>query len=411
MPTENRLFRNIGSVTISGALGGASSALFWLIAARRFPVSQIGIAGLIASLAAVVNVLTSFGFIGAAIHNIASRRGNGGLLLIGTSASTLFSVLGSVVVALAVLVIPGANHYNLSIPALLVVLSLLSGGAAMGGITDVVAGPLGNNWLGPVRNAAMGVFRIVLVLALPVDAHALPLAFAFALPVIVTAAVSTAFFAIQMRGREPHFWPDAEQRAAYWKFSLHSLPSTVVMSILPTAPPAIAVWIIGAKQGAVFYIDWNAFVLANLLIASATVLGISPEVDHHKLVQTVRRIALLCASAMFLGGPIFLLLYGHFYFQYGWIGISLLGLSLLPYSQEQLQITSLRRVHAHATTTRLTTTLAIGCFGGLILGAQAGTVWGMTLGWLATTTGLLVAGTVLGKGNTRVAEWFPSLQR
>ena len=144
MAAQTRLFKNIGSVTIAGAIGGASSAVFWLIAARRFAVSEIGIAGLVASLAAVVNVLTSFGFIGAAIHNISSRRGNGGLLLIGTSASALFSVLGSIVVAFGIYVIPGANPHELSIVKLCVVLSLLSGGAAMGGITDVVAARLGN---------------------------------------------------------------------------------------------------------------------------------------------------------------------------------------------------------------------------------------------------------------------------
>ena len=411
MPTENRLFRNIGSVTISGALGGASSALFWLIAARRFPVSQIGIAGLIASLAAVVNVLTSFGFNGAGIQNVALRRGNGGLLLIGTSASTLFSVLGSAAVALAILVIPGANHYDLSVLGILIVLSLLSGGAAMGAITDVVAGPLGNNWIGPFRNAVMGIFRIALVLALPSGTHALPLACAFSLPVILTATLATIFLAVQMKRSETEFWPDAQQRIAFWKYSMQSFPSTVVMNILPTAPPAIAVWIIGAKLGAVFYIDWNAFVLANLLVASATVLGIAPEVDHRKLIQTVRRIALLCASAMFLGGPIFLLLYGRIYFHYGWVGISILGLSLLPYSQEQLQITSLRRVQAHSITTRLTTTLAIGCFAGLTLGALAGSVWAMTVGWLAATTGLLAVGTLLDKRNSRISHWFPSLQQ
>jgi O-antigen/teichoic acid export membrane protein len=409
--SQSRLFRNIGSVTISSAIGGAASFVFWLVAAHRFSLSRIGTSGaLVVTLANVINVVTSLGFNGASIANAHTKRGNGGLLVIGTVGSAVLSVGGSGVVVAIMLVIARHSLIMRNPLELFLLLSLLSGAAAIGGVSDVVGGPLGNAWLAPVRNTVLLALRMVVVFSLGRTSSAIAIAFAFAFPMIVTSVVSTIFLIIEVRIRESRFWPDFTQRRAFWKYSLHSLPSTVVMSTIPTAAPLIAIAVIGTKLSAVFYMSWNGMVLANIVIASATVLGVAPDIDHDYLIRLVRRVAGVCSVLMTLGGPVFLLLFGGIYFRDGAVGISLLGLSLYPYGQEQLQVTMLRRAGDHHRTSRITLVLGVVTLSGLAIGGIGGSVWSMALGWLAATTGLLLIGTRL-TSRQHFGNWLPALPR
>ena len=138
MSSQNRLFRNIGSVTISSAIGGAASFVFWLVAAHRFSLSRIGTSGaLVVTLANVINVVTSLGFNGASIANAHTKRGNGGLLVVGTAGSAILSVCGSGVVVMIMLLIARHSQIMRSPLELFLLLSLLSGAAAIGGVSDV----------------------------------------------------------------------------------------------------------------------------------------------------------------------------------------------------------------------------------------------------------------------------------
>lgn len=391
---------------MAGAIGGASSAVFWLVAARRFTVAEIGVAGGVASLAALVNVVTSLGFTGASLQNVSNRRGDGSLLLEGSGVSAALSILGSAVVVVALQFIPGPFSH-LSAWELLGVLSIFSAAAAIGTITDVVGGPLGSAWLAPARALAIFALRLVWILGLSRSSGPLALVLVFAAPTLVTAVLALGYLVWREVAKSSLFRADAAQRAAYWKFALHSLPSTMMLNILPVAPPIIAVWVLGAHLGGVFYICWSGFVVGNLIVAAATVLGMSGDVDEQHLVRTVRRIAAMSATLMALIGPFALLLYGRTYFTSGWLAVFLLGVALWPYAQVQLQVTLLRRAHDHMRTTRITSLLCAAGIGSMALGGTIGTTWAMAAGWLLCVSAMLFAGTQLARRG-ELPRWLPS---
>jgi O-antigen/teichoic acid export membrane protein len=410
MGIKNSFLVNVGSMTGGGFIGGATTGIFWLVAARRFPIAAIGVAGGVASLAALVNVMTSIGFTGALVQNVPSRKGNGGLLLVGSLSSGLLSVAGSGVVVVVFVSIFGGSFRWFDTASLMLILSMLSASSPIGMMADVVAAPVGSVWFAPVRGIVQGALRIVAVLFVPLHTGAFGLDMAFAVPMVLTSFIGIALLSLNLNRHEHGFWPTSQQRKSYWHFSIHSLPSTMILSILPTAPPVLAVWILGDNLGGVFYICWNGFVIANLLVASATVLGISPDVPPEDLIRIVRRIASICSILMTVGGPIFLLAYGGQYFSSGWAAIAILGVALFPYSQEQLLVTLLRRDSMHVHTTRITAVLGVVCIVGLVVGAQLGSAWTMALGWLVAVTAILVAGFVRTQ-NGRQSNWLPTFPR
>lgn len=409
--TASRRFAvNVGSVTIAGLIGGVASGVFWIIAARRFPLGVIGDAGALVSLAAVINVLTSLGFNGAVLRNVPSRHGNGGLLLSGACTSAFLSVMGSLLVAGVFAVSATTHNSSFSFVHLLVVLSLLSGSAAISVLVDGVGAPMGNVWLAPLRGVVVGATRIAWLLLVTRGESAFGVDLIYAVPVAISCVAALTILAIQSALRDRSFRPSAEQRRSFWHYAVHSLPSTIVLTIVPAAPPAIAVWIMGAKSGAVFYICWNGFVLANLLVAAATSLGVSPDVDSAHLIRAVRVTVSICSAGVVLGGPVLLLLYGTKYFDGGWLAIALLGLALLPYSQEQLQITLLRRAREHTHTTRIALSIGLAGAAGLFVGASLGSPWTMSMGWLLGVSSVLVIGS-FGSNSSALTRWLPAVPR
>ena len=381
--------KSVISVSAAGALGGASAAIFWLIAARRFSLETIGLSAGVASMAAVVNVLTSLGFAVALVRHSHDEHSRGGLLIWAASSSAVASVVGSALAVGVAHFIPGPFRH-LPPLELFWALTVVSASAAITQITDVVGAPMGNSWLGPARGVFLIGSRIAIALWLSPSSGPIALNIGFAVPAAVTAVVAVGILGVQLGFADGFtgYFPGRKQLGAFWRFALGAWPSSLIMNLLAVAPPLLAIWILGARDGAVFYVCWNAFVLGNLLVAASTSLGVSPTVDGAHLHNLVRRLSAACSILMALGGPVLLLFYGPKYFHLGWIAIAILGVSLYPYSLEQLELAVLRRRIRHARATRLVAILGVFGFGGLALGGTLGDVWGMALGWLI---GVLVA--------------------
>ena len=381
--------KSVISVSAAGALGGASAAIFWLVAARRFSLETIGLSAGVASMAAVVNVLTSLGFAVALVRHSNDEHSRGGLLLWAAGSSAIASVVGSALAVAVAHFIPGPFR-QLPPVELFWALTVVSASAAVTQITDVVGAPMGNSWLGPARGVFLIGSRVVIALWLSPSSGPIALNIGFAVPAAFTAIVAVGILSLQLAvtdGRAEYF-PGRQQLGAFWRFALGAWPSSLIMNLLAVAPPLLAIWLLGARDGAVFYVCWNAFVLGNLLVAASTSLGVSPTVDGAHLHSLVRRLSAACSILMALGGPILLVFYGPKYFHLGWIAIAVLGVSLYPYSLEQLELAVLRRKIRHARATRLVVILGVFGFGGLALGGVFGDVWGMALGWLV---GVVVA--------------------
>lgn len=389
--------KSVISVSAAGALGGASAAIFWLIAARRFSLETIGLSAGVASMAAVVNVLTSLGFAVALVRHSNDERSRGGLLLWAAISSAIASVIGSALAVGVVHFIPGPFR-QLAPIELFWALTVVSASAAITQITDVVGAPMGNSWLGPARGVFLIASRVGIALWLAPSSGPIALNIGFAVPAALSAVIAVGVLGIHLGVADgfEHYFPSRRQLSAFWRFALGAWPSSLIMNLLAVAPPLLAIWILGARSGAVFYVCWNAFVLGNLLVAASTSLGVSPTVDGAHLHSFVRRLSAGCSVLMALGGPVLLLFYGPKYFHLGWLAIFILGISLYPYSLEQLELAVLRRRIRHGRATRLVVILGAFGFGGLALGGALGDVWGMALGWLVGVVIAYVVESLLG---------------
>jgi O-antigen/teichoic acid export membrane protein len=251
-----------------------------------------------------------------------------------------------------------------------------------------------------VRNAAAGALKLVPLATIHGD-DPRTLYLAATMPVLLSAVGVLAALPRLVPGyrlRAPVYSPAVRQVVA---FAIRTFPGALLSGAPQFALPLIAVYVLGAREYAFFYVAWSIAqilylvpsVVANIALSEGSVhsgTGEAGSVPAHALIARARRFSLLllapaCLVGAALTGVVLRLYGGPYVGGAGW-PLRLLVLAALPWTVVMLAQTQLRIEHRFAAVTVLTGAFCVASLGLPLVLAVPFRTLGMAAGWLATVT-------------------------
>jgi O-antigen/teichoic acid export membrane protein len=335
------LFRNAYALLLSSVLASGLGVVYWAVAARLYPTTDVGIgASLVSALMFVAAVsqlnLRFFLFRYVPTAGRHARRLIGGTYL---SVAVAALVLGSLTAAIA-LRLGAAPTVSPQPGALEIVLFALS--AATWSIfafqDQVLAAMRLSVWV-PVSNLAFGFLKLA-VLLLFVSLHP----FGVFLSWMAAAVVGAVIVSAMIFGVALPRWHDAPiLEAITVRGIIRYLAPDYVAGILATAlglMPVLVYLVLGADQSAYFYPVWllttMVFLIPVTMFTSLFVESSAGHVDfQHAGRGSMARILLGLAApvaVLTVGAPLVLLIFGPDYADAGAMPMRLLAISALPFT-------------------------------------------------------------------------------
>lgn len=350
------LLRNSTYIMATTVLTSLLGYLYWILAARVYPIHAVGLAAALLSAMTLAALLADLG-IGATLVQMLPSRASGRAWSATVTASVatggMTGLLAGALVVVALPLVSGqfaSIHGSAGYPAALIcgvalwVLAML--------VDDIFVAERAAGYM-LLRNVAFALLKIGLLLApllLPGHAGALAIVGSWVLGTAVTALAALLLLPRLRRGS----WVARRGLAAEMRGMVSSLLGHHFINLGALAPvymlPLLVTARLSATQNAYYYTTWmlgSVFFMVSPAVAEA--LFVEGSHTASELGRTARRAALLVGSLLvplmlifLLGGRLILGLFGPAYAAQGLTLLLALTLSALPDAITNLYVSVLR---------------------------------------------------------------------
>ena len=302
---------------VSSMATGALGLVYWMIAERMLPTSEVGRASAMISTATAMSSLACLSLAGAyeRFLPVAGHRTTrlilGGYALIGATSA----ILGTGFVLLGF----GSKLFHsttdkVMFPLLVLVLAYYA-------ITDPILIGLRRSPAVAAKNVFLSVTKIIPLFFLTGTATAMAVAGSW----LLLAALTTAVFIVHVVriaiGRRTESSEELPAGRELMAFQGVFFTMMLVSSVVPFALPLIVVGTVGTTQNAYFNLAWTMNAAAGMLRSSFgaafVVEAVQPGADGQSLVRQLKRmlipLTLVVAAGLAVGGPVLLWVVGAEY--------------------------------------------------------------------------------------------------
>ena len=316
---KGRLALNASALMISSAATGLLGLVYWMIAERMMPTSEVGRASAMIATATVLSSLACLSLAGA-YQRFLPVAGNRSLRLILRGYALICCtslILGTAFVTLGFgsSIFTSTTDRVLFVPLVMVL--------AIYAITDPILIGLRRSPAVAVKNVSLSLVKIVPLFFLTGTATAVAVTGSW---MVLAALVTVVFMAHVVRGaaqRRQESSDDLPGNPALVSFPSAFFTTMLISSVIPFALPLIVVETVGTTQNAYFNLAWTMTSAAGLVRASMgsafIVEAVQPGANTANLVRQLRRmlipLTLLVAMGLAIGGPAVLWGVGEDYFR------------------------------------------------------------------------------------------------
>jgi O-antigen/teichoic acid export membrane protein len=348
------LFRNASLLFASSIVLSGMGALFWLVAARQYPASEVGTGSAVISASLLVSGLAQLG-LATILTRYLPSAGSRALRTVLTSYAASAG-------ATLVLAIPAVLTVGLWSPTLAFLgespgwALLFIVGSVFWSIfslqDSVLTGLRETRWV-PIENTAYSALRLAFVILLasrfPGEGMVLASLVPAALLVLpVNAAIITRFVPRASAGTGGSSWTFADLR----RLALGNYAGQAASLVSVFFLPILVADQVGKTEAAYFYVAWTIGVsLALIANTMATSLVVEASFDEARLSHLVRqsnravvRIVVPLALVITVGAGPLLSIFGSAYSSHGATLMRLLALSTIPGAVATIGI-GIARVH------------------------------------------------------------------
>ncbi len=387
---KDPLYKNSFMIMLTTGMTSLLGFVFWIIVARHYPASEVGLASAALSMMGLLYILSSLGLHLGLIRFLPSTDDKRGIV------NSCLTICGACSIVLAVVFILG-------IPVWSPDLSLISKNAAL--FTSFVMFTVGYSLLFIQRYIFIALRRAELALAQQVIFAVIRLGLPLVLVSLGVLGILSSFGIgiwialiignLILMKTQSWYRPAPTVRKSTVNRMVHFSLENYVAEAISSAPitilPLLVLGILGAEFNAYFYMAFNIVMVLNMIpIAIATSLFVEgshyEERLQHNLMRAIRFILLLVIPAIiiiFFFGDKILLAFGKEYSENAVAVLRLLSIAIIPtgfielwvaVKRVQLQVKPI--IYAHASVT----ILGLGaCY---ILMSRMGLV-GVGIGWLS----------------------------
>jgi peptidoglycan/LPS O-acetylase OafA/YrhL/O-antigen/teichoic acid export membrane protein len=314
--STDSLYRNSFMLMANTAVQTALGSIFWLVAARRYSESSVGLLTTTLSAVVLISTVSCLGFPNALVRYLPRRVGRTGELAVTTTVFA--SLCGAVLFGVTALtpwslpLVRGGASTGLVALGLATVVTCVAGM-----ICDAVFIAQRSSHLLLLKNGLGGLTKVVAVLVLPAAGVA-DLALANLAGVVAALALAVVLLRPRLSG------PIRVQRSALhgaWSFSIGNHVG-MIFGILPlTATPLIVLAALGARQAAFFGIAMMLLGLVNVIpamLSQSLFAELSTSTDRRRthVVKAARAMYLLLVPSvglLALAAPVILGAFGSTY--------------------------------------------------------------------------------------------------
>ncbi|GAB03506.1 polysaccharide biosynthesis protein [Gordonia amarae] len=316
---KGRLALNASALMISSAATGLLGLVYWMVAERMLPTSEVGRASAMISAATVLSSLACLSLAGA-YQRFLPVAGNRSLRLIlsGYGLITGTSILlGTAFVTLGFgsSIFTSTTDRVLFVPLVLVL--------AIYAITDPILIGLRRSPAVAVKNVGLSVVKIVPLFFLSGTATAVAVTGSW---MVLAALITVVFMLHAVRlalARRLESADELPGNRELMSFQSAFFTMMLITSVTPFALPLIVVETVGTTQNAYFNLAWTMTSAAGLVrssVGSAFIVeAVQPGANTANLVRQLRRmllpLTLLVAAGLAIGGPAVLWVVGDEYFR------------------------------------------------------------------------------------------------
>jgi O-antigen/teichoic acid export membrane protein len=331
--------RNASALMISTIASSAIGFLFWVVAARWFPASTVGQGSAMVSSMTFLAAIAQLNLASLYARFVPTAGGRTlPLVLSGAGAAALMAILATV--GYLVLVPGGAVVGPGWWAGLFFGTAVVA--SALTFISDGALTALGRATWVPVKNVATSAGKLALVCALGIaglTAQGIGLLAAWTVPVVVSILVIGYLIVRKLAPAHAEATASLQtplHRGEVARFVTAEYVNSLVSNTVAFVPPVLVALVLGATQGAYFYIPWLVGVAGTTLlwnvVTSFVVAASSHDgASHHHLTHSIRLGALVSgAGAVILiafADPLLGLL-GAGYAEHGATSLRLIGAAL-----------------------------------------------------------------------------------
>ncbi|MEV8610756.1 hypothetical protein AB0383_22970 [Amycolatopsis sp. NPDC051373] len=258
--SEQTMVRDGASLVVGAVVTSLVGVAAWVVAARLLPQDEVGHASAFVSGFLLVAGLGDLG-LGAALMRWVPRAGVRRTGLIARCYGLVLA--GSVVAAVAVLLLPTGDEITESLPRFSTAAFLFAAVAwALFQFQDAVLVALGRARWVPYENATIGLARVgILALAGPA-LGATGILLSWILPAVAgVAVISVVLYRVLTREPEPSLaqrTPVLPDRREVLRLLAPTYPAKVTGGVLTDLVPLLVIGRFGPATGAVFFLVWMA---------------------------------------------------------------------------------------------------------------------------------------------------------
>ena len=391
---------NRGMALAGGLFNAGSAMLFWVVIARRMPVSIVGVASTIAAACATINLLTAFGVENGVAAYARRTPKPGALLNVGIGASAGASTIGAVIFAV------GYGSHQKDLRMYLVGVGLLlfvvwNIAAAASPVMDIFTIVRGYGNLTFIRSVFIGISKVCLAILVPPKVPYI-VAACF-LPVLCSLLLGWAL----LRWKDPGFRSfgirGAGARSA-GRFAFRTTWSSLLFNLPTLLMPVIVLSLLGPVRAGWFYPAWSIVLVAALpgsMLSQIALSEVSDRADvQHAWSAEIGAMAISCVIAvgLFVFAPILLLFFGKTYAIASTGQVRILAVGLVPWTACAVKSATLRAQHRHVLVDVASVVYAVAAVGGAAMLAHRFGGEGVACAWIgavALGAALVHAGSII----------------
>jgi len=362
---HRHLLTGSAAMVATVAVQALSGSLFWLVAARADPQTDVGHATALYTSVLFVAFLGGLG-LPVAVARYAAGRGRPDHVLFAWSAVATTAAASVVATGYVLLVRPDAVDELASWHGLIgpVTFVVLAAGTALSLLLDVRLMTQRRWGLVLLRNVVVGLARFPLMLLDPVDDRAVWLLVAAALPTAASGILGVLLLP-SVTGDRHHLAPLPTAARAMARYSLVNWGSTIAYQAPTFAMPVIVLMNVDADTNASFYVAWGVASLACYIpTAIGQALLAEGGRDGARLRSQVR-LAIVAAGGLMvvgalaatLGRQLVTALYGDDYQQAADLLPPLVA-AAIPWAVTSVYLTEARVRHRNVSTVAITIALS-----------------------------------------------------
>jgi O-antigen/teichoic acid export membrane protein len=345
-----RLYRNAVFLALNSILSGASNFVFWVVAARFYSSSDVGVASALIASVALLNSVSLLGLNYALIRFLPEEDNPHGMINSSLSIVGLFSM------ALALIFVAGIPFWspalslisgNLTMLLLFTLFTVVTSLFLMQGQTFIALGSAGFTFS---QQMIFQGSKVVLI-ALFVSFGAFGIFSSWSAAALISALLANLFFMRKIH-RDYVPAPVLKMRAIkkMARFSLGNYVADVLTSAPTYLIPLMIVNVLGTDSGAYYRI---AFGIASMLFAIPFAVTTSlfsegssnPQDLRHHLIKAIKFMLILLVPSILLVLVLsdkLLLIFGQQYAESGLSLLRILALSSLPVGIIELYLVVMR---------------------------------------------------------------------